>query len=299
LLFAALSVIWGIPYLLIRVAVRDLSPATLVFARTAPAALALVPLAWHRGQVRAVLVRWRWLVAYSVVEIAAPWLLLSTAEERLTSSFSALLVASVPLVGVVLSGVFRREAENVDQRARRVVTEHLGAKRLAGLGVGLSGVAVLAGIDVRGSNLLSLVEVAVVAVGYAGGPLILSRRLSDLPGLGVVSVSVALTAVLYAPWALTHLPHHVSAEVGLSVAGLSVLCTAVAFLAFFALVTEVGPVRATVVTYINPAIALLLGVSVLGEPFTLGLGLGFPLVLAGSVLATGGGRAELEGTAAS
>jgi drug/metabolite transporter (DMT)-like permease len=299
LLFAALSVIWGIPYLLIRVAVRDLSPATLVFARTAPAALVLVPLAWRRGQLSAVLLRWRWLAAYSVVEIAAPWLLLSTAEERLTSSFSALLVASVPLVGVVLSGVFRGGADRLAQHARRGVTEHMELKRLVGLAIGLGGVAVLAGVDVRGSDLPSLLEVAAVAVGYAGGPLILSRRLSDLPGLGVVAASVAFTAVLYAPWALTHLPHHVSAEVGLSVAGLTVFCTAVAFLAFFALVTEVGPVRATVVTYINPAVALLLGVSVLGEPFTLGLGLGFPLVLVGSVLATGGRRAELEGTAAS
>jgi drug/metabolite transporter (DMT)-like permease len=299
LLFAALSVIWGIPYLLIRVAVRDLSPATLVFARTAPAALVLVPLAWRRGQLSAVLARWRWLVAYSVVEIAAPWLLLSTAEERLTSSFSALLVASVPLVGVVLSSVFRGGADRLAQHARRGVTEHMELKRLAGLVIGLGGVAVLAGVDVRGSDLLSLLEVAAVAVGYAGGPLILSRRLSDLPGLGVVAASVAFTAVLYAPWALTHLPHHVSAEVGLSVAGLTVFCTAVAFLVFFALVTEVGPVRATVVTYINPVVALLLGVSVLGEPFTLGLGLGFPLVLVGSVLATGGRRAELEGTAAS
>ncbi len=299
MLFAALSVIWGIPYLLIRVAVRELSPATLVFARTAPAALVLVPLAWHRGQVRAVLVRWRWLVAYSVVEIAAPWLLLSTAEERLTSSFSALLVASVPLVGVVLSGVFSGGADRLSQHARRGVTEHMDVKRLAGLAIGLGGVAVLAGVDVRGSDLPSLLEVAVVAIGYAGGPLILSRRFADLPGLGVVAISLAFTAVVYAPWALTHVPHHVSAEVGLSVAGLAVFCTAVAFLAFFALVTEVGPVRATVVTYINPAVALLLGVSVLGEPFTLGLGLGFPLVLAGSVVATGGRRAELEGTAAS
>ena len=279
---------------MIRIAVRDFSPATLVFARTAPASLVLVPLALHRGEVAAVLRRWRWMVAYSLVEIAAPWLLLSTAEERLTSSFSALLVASVPLVGVVLSRVVPRRAGPEEQHAGRQAFEHFGTRRLAGLGIGLVGVAVLAGIDVRGSDLVSLLEVAVVAVGYAAGPLILSRYLSDLPGLGVVSVSLALTAVVYAPWALTHPPQHVTAEVGLSVAGLAVICTAVAFLVFFALVTEVGAVRATVVTYINPAVALLLGVSVLGEPFTLGLGLGFPLVLAGSVLATGGSVTQPE-----
>jgi drug/metabolite transporter (DMT)-like permease len=297
LLFAALSVIWGIPYLLIRVAVRDLSPATLVFARTAPAALALVPLALRRGEVGAVLRRWRWMVAFATIEIAVPWLLLGSAEEHLTSSFSALLVASVPLVAVVLGGALRRRVGRPDDQAGPGIVEKVDARRLAGLGIGLAGVAVLAGVNVRGSNFLSLLEVTAVVVGYASGPLILSRRLSDLPGLGVVSVSFALTAIVYAPWALTHLPRHVTAEVGLSVAGLTVICTAVAFLVFFALVTEVGAVRATVVTYVNPAVALLLGVSVLGEPFTLGLGLGFPLVLAGSVLATGGRLAEPEGRA--
>jgi drug/metabolite transporter (DMT)-like permease len=232
------------------------------------------------------------MLAYSVIEIAVPWLLLSTAEKRLTSSFSALLVASVPLVGVLLSRTIPRRTGPESQE--RHALEHFGTRRLAGLVIGLMGVAVLAGVDAKGSDVVSLLEVAVVAVGYAAGPLILSRYLSDLPGLGVVSVSLVFTALVYAPWGLTHPPHHLTVEVALCVAGLAVICTATAFLVFFALVTEVGAVRATVVTYINPAVALLLGVSVLGEPFTLGLGLGFPLVLAGSVLATGGSATQPE-----
>ena len=124
-------------------------------------------------------------------------------------------------------------------------------------------------------------------VGYALGPLIVSRRLSDLPSLGVIGVAMALTALCYAPFALTRLPRHVDPEVGLSVVGLSLICTALAFVLFFALIAEVGPSRSTVITYCNPAVAILLGVVVLGEPFTAGLALGFPLILVGSVLATG------------
>lgn len=289
MLFGSLGVIWGIPYLLIRVAVREMSPGTLVFWRTMPAALALVALALHRGHLRPLIAHWRWLMVYTIVEIAVPWLLLSTAEERLTSSFSALLVASVPLIGVLLGAVSGRGRDPRDHGPGRRLAERVDVRRLTGLGVGLAGVAVLTGVDVRGSNMWSLVEVAVVAMGYAAGPLILSRELADLPALGVVSVSLALTAIAYAPWALSHPPRHVTAETTASIVGLAVFCTAIAFLLFYTLIAEIGPVRATVITYVNPAVALLLGVSLLGESFTLGLGLGFPLVLLGSFLATRSG----------
>jgi len=158
---------------------------------------------------------------------------------------------------------------------------------MAAVVIGFAGVAVLVGLDVGHSNRLALGEVGIVAVGYALGPLIVSRRLTDLPSLGVIGVAMALTALFYAPFALTRLPRHVDAEVGLSVAGLALICTALAFVLFFALIAEVGPSRATVITYFNPAVAILLGVVVLGEPFTAGLALGFPLILLGSVLATG------------
>ena len=272
-LFLAMSLIWGTPYLMIRVAVRDLDPGVLVFARTAPAALLLLPAAWRRGLFRPLAGRWRWILAYTLVELALPWLCLSSAEVHLPSSLSSLLVATVPLVAAVL-GVATGSAER------------LGVRRLAGLALGLGGVVVLVGIDLHGAHPWSLAEVAVVAVGYAAGPLIISRRLSDLPGISVVWASLVLTAVAYAPWALTHRPRHVSGEVGLSVLGLAVLCTAVAFVLFFRLIAEVGPARATVITYINPAVALVLGVVGLDEAFTAGLAIGFPLVLAGSVLAT-------------
>jgi drug/metabolite transporter (DMT)-like permease len=126
----------------------------------------------------------------------------------------------------------------------------------------------------------------VVALGYSLGPLIISRKLNDLPDLGVVGVALGLTAIGYAPFALTRIPRHVGPEVWAALLGLTLVCTALAFLLFFALIAEIGPARSTVITYVNPAVAVLLGVVVLGEPFTTGIAIGFPLILAGSVLAT-------------
>ncbi len=268
-----MCVIWGIPYLLIRVAIREISPPTLVFARTAPAALLLIPLALHRGQLRPLLAQWRWVVVYTVVELAIPWLLLSRAEQHLTSSVAGLLIASVPLISALLYRASRN-------------TEPLDRRRLLGLVIGFAGVAALVGIDAEGTNIVAVAEVGVCALGYSLGPLIISRRLADLPGLGVVAASVALVAVGYAPVALTHLPPDLSAEVIGSVAVLAFICTALAFVLFFQLIVEVGPARATVITYVNPAIAIVLGVTLLSEPFTVGIAVGFPLILVGSVLAT-------------
>jgi drug/metabolite transporter (DMT)-like permease len=269
-----MSVIWGCPYLLIRVAVREMSPATLVFARTLPAAILLVPLAIHRGLLRPLIPQWRWIVAYTVAEIALPWLFISRAEQHLTSSVAGLLVATVPLVAVVIYRVVSPSTETISRR------------RLLGLIVGFAGVGALVGLDLRGTDLVAVAEVAVPAAGYSLGPLIISRRLSAFPSLGVISASVALTAVVYAPAALTHLPTHISLEVLGAVGGLAFVCTALAFLLFFELIVEIGPSRSIVITYLNPAVAVLLGVVLLGEHFTAGIAVGFPLILVGSYLAT-------------
>jgi drug/metabolite transporter (DMT)-like permease len=286
LLFGSLCVIWGIPYLLIRVSVRELTPATLVFGRTALASALLLPVAAKRGELRALVTRWRPLLAFAVIEIAAPWLLLGSAEQRLTSSLTGLLLAAVPLIGAVVAGVSGDD-------------DPIGGRRLVGLLLGLGGVSALVGLDVGGTSVTSLAEVGIVAVCYAVGPIVLSRSLSDLPRLGVIAVSLTACAVGYAPVAALQLPSKVPAgRVLTSVATLAVVCTAVAFIVFFALIAEVGPARATVITYVNPAVAALLGVTVLSEPFTLGMGAGFALVLAGSFLATQpnrspGGRPEI------
>jgi drug/metabolite transporter (DMT)-like permease len=275
ILFAAMCVIWGIPYLLIKVGVGALSPASLVLVRTGLAAVLLLPIAAARGELRVLLPCWKPLVAYTVAELTVPWLFLSSAEQRLSSSLAGLLVAAVPLVGVVLARIAGD-------------AERLGARRLIGLLVGLGGVAVLVWGDFGGGNAVAFAEMAVVAIGYALGPFILSRSLSELPGLGVVAVSLALTAVLYLPVGIAQLPARwPSGRVLAAILVLAVVCTAIAFLLFFALIDEVGPVRATVITYVNPAVAVALGVAFLSEPFTPTIAIGSVLILAGSVLATG------------
>ena len=271
-LFAAMCVLWGMPYLLIKIAVEELTPAQLVLLRTALAALVLLPWAAARGQLGPVLRHWRPLLAFTALELAVPWLLLADAEQALTSSLTGLLVAAVPLVAA-FAGRLAGHGERLDRT------------RLLGLGIGIAGVAALVGIDVRGGDLLSVAEVGVVVVCYAVAPLVISRWLADVPSTGVAAAGLAITAAVYAPIGAPGLSVP-SGRVIAAVAVLTLACTVAALLAFFALIAEAGPHRALVITFVNPAVALLLGIAILGEPLTLGAVVGFPLVVVGCVLAT-------------
>jgi drug/metabolite transporter (DMT)-like permease len=274
LLFIAMSVIWGISYLFIRIAVKELSPVVLVFVRCAISALILLPIVLARGELRGLFKHWLPLVAFAAVEIGIPWYMLSSAEQKITSSLAGLLVSAVPLVGVVIATAFGNR-------------EHLGLASISGLLLGLAGVAAIVGFDLRASSLLALVEMAVVVVCYAAGPVIVSRYLSEAPSMGVTAVALAGCALVYAPLAAFQWPRSVPhLDVIASVLVLAVVCTALAFVLFFALIAAIGPVRATVITYINPAVAAVVGVLVLHENFTAGMLIGFVLVLAGSGLAT-------------
>jgi drug/metabolite transporter (DMT)-like permease len=274
LLFAAMCVIWGIPYLLIRVSVKEVSPATLVLARTAIAAALLLPVAAFRRELRPVLAHWFPVLTFAAIEIALPWVLLGAAEQHVSSSLTGLLIAAVPLVGSVIA-------------LTTGTRERFGLQRGTGLLLGLAGVGAIVGVNVRGAKIGPLAEIGLVAVCYAVGPFILQRWLADLPALGVIAASLGVTTVAYVPIAAFSLPDRMpSLKVTGSVIALAVVCTAIAFLLFFALIAEIGAVRATVITYVNPAVAAALGVGLLGERFTPGMGVGFALVLAGSVLAT-------------
>ena len=274
LLFVAMCLIWGIPYLFIRIAVSELTPATLVFMRTGIAALVLLPIAIRLGGLRSLLDKWRPLVIFATIEIGIPWLALSTAEQQISSSLAGLLISAVPLVGTVIAPLFGNR-------------DRMGPVNMAGLLLGLVGVAAIVGFDLRATGWLPLVEMAVVVVGYAVGPAVLSRYLAGLPSVSVTAVSLAMCAIAYAPVAALQWPHRVpSTGVIASVAVLALVCTALAFLIFFALIAEIGPVRATVITYINPAVAAGAGILVLHETFNAGMGVGFVLVLIGSTLAT-------------
>jgi drug/metabolite transporter (DMT)-like permease len=273
-LFGLMSITWGIPYLFIRIAVDEITPAMLVFVRTSIGAAILLPIALVRVDLRAVLARWRWVVAFAAVEIAVPWVMLGSAEQHVSSSLAGLLIAGVPLVGTALA-------------LTTGGADRLGRTGLLGLLVGLVGVAAIVGADFQASDMTALLQILVVVVGYAVGPAILSRRLGGLPSVGVMALSLSLCAVLYAPIAAVQWPSVVpSANVLSAIAILGVLCTAVAFLLFAELITEIGPVRATVITYVNPAVAAVLGVLVLRETFTPAMGIGLALVILGSTLAT-------------
>ena len=273
-LFAAMSVIWGIPYLLIKVAVGGVEPPVLVLARVTIGAALLLPIAIRRRELTPLLSRWRWVALFAFVEIIVPWLLLSEAETRLSSSLSGLLIASVPILVAVIGRITGGQ-------------DRLTAARWAGLLVGLGGVALLVAGGGTHGQAGQVAEVLLVAVCYAIGPLVVARKLSDLPSLGVTAASLSFAAIVYAPIAALTWPSVVPAtKVLAALAALAVVCTALAFLAFFALIAEAGPARATVITYVNPAVAVVLGVLVLGERLTVTMGVAFAAILGGSELAT-------------
>ena len=271
-LFLALGLLWGMPYLLIRIAVSAIDPLVVAGARTLIGALLLLPLALQRNALAAGFSQWKWMLAYTIIEINVPWLLLGHAETRLNSSTAGLLIAVVPLFAAVI--------------VTRLGHERLEPRRLLGLGIGFAGVALLVGIDIQFSDLPAVAATMVVALCYAIGPIIINRKLADVPAAGVVTASLILATLIYAPFVPFLWPEHVPASAAWSVVGLGTLCTAAAFMVFFALIAEVGPARATVITYVNPAVAIVLGALVLSEPLTLGMAIGFPLVIAGSVLGT-------------
>ncbi|UWZ38577.1 DMT family transporter [Dactylosporangium roseum] len=276
ILFVAMCVVWGIPYLLIKVAVREVGPADLVFLRTALGAVLLLPIALARKELRASLRPWLPLLVYTAVEISLPWLLLSDAERYVDSSFTGLVIAGVPLVAAILARLTNRD-------------EQLTAARVGGLLVGFAGVALLLGFHVGAAGPVPMLELVGVVVCYAIGPLVIERWLADVPRYGVAAASLVVGAVMFAPVAVPNLPdlaRTVSPAPALAVLGLSVICTALAFVLFFALVAEVGGVRATVITFVNPAVAVILGWMVLGEDVTVLTGVAFVLILLGSVLAT-------------
>jgi len=279
LLFAAMGVIWGIPYLLIKVADGGVSVPVLVCTRVAIGSLLLLPVAIRGGHLGALRGYIPWLAAFTAVEIVGPFALLSTAERHLPSSTSGLLIAAVPIFSALLAWLTRSG-------------DRLTAIRWAGLAIGLAGVALLAGPGAGRGGTLPVILALLTALGYSIGPLIANRKLADLPPVAVNAVCLGTAALLYAPFAALTWPHSRPSPAVLgALAGLGVICTAAGFLVFFALIAEAGPARATVITYINPAVAVVLGVLVLGEHLTAAIVVSFALILGGSVLATRPGSA--------
>lgn len=274
-LFSLMGVVWGVPYLMIKVAVDQVSPPVVVFTRCTLGAVLLLPFALRQGGLpRTVRAHWRPMLAFACLEIMVPWFTLTDAERHLSSSTSGLLIAGVPIVGLTVARLLGD-------------TERLGARRLTGLVLGLSGVTVLTLPHLTGGDARSLAEVLVTVVGYATAPVIAARRMKDVPSLHLTSACLTLAAVVYAVPAMVTWPSSVPSSSALAaLAGLGVLCTAVAFVAFLELIKEAGPTRATVITYVNPAVAVAAGALFLSERLTPTVLAAFALILAGSVLAT-------------
>ena len=277
LLFAVMSVIWGVPYLLIKVAVEHVEPAVVVFARTSLAGIALLAVARRAGALRPAFARWKPVLAFAAIEMAGPWLLLTNAERRLPSGVTGLLVSCVPIVGAVAAYALG------DRSALRLV-------RVAGIAVGLGGVALIVGGDLRGHGgvpWVSVAEVLLVCVGYATAPFIVARKLGDVPSIGVVAIALVAVAIVVAPLAWAGRPGAMPPATALwALLGLAVVCTGIAFVVFFQLIAEVGPARATLITFVNPAVAVVVGALALNEHITAATVGGFVLVIGGCYLAT-------------
>lgn len=277
--FAAMSLIWGIPYLLIRIAVRHgVTPGFLAFGRVALAAIVLLVLAWRAGSLRTLRGHWGVMLVYAVAEIVIPFSLIAFGEQRVSSSLTAILISTTPLFAALIAVRFNR-------------SERPTPVRVVGLAAGFGGVVALVGIDVAGSGseLIGAAAILVGAVGYAIGATLVRLRLTALDPRATMGGSLAIAAVLLAPYAALDPPAAVPGPGAIAcIVALGLVCTALAFVVYTILIAEAGTTRATVITYINPLVAVALGVSLLGEQLGLGAIAGLLLILAGSWLSTDG-----------
>ena len=279
LLFIAISVFWGIPYFFIKIAVRELDPAVVVFARAAIAASVLIPLAASRQMLRPLFRHWPILLLFSCIHMVGAFLLISYGEQHVSSSLTSLLIAANPLIVALLALSFAK-------------SERINGPRLGGLLIGMVGLVVLLGFDVRGDGQmwLGVAFILLAATGYAIGALMLKHRpLVELPRIAVAAAECSITTMLLLPFVVSRLPSKLpSLDVLASLLLLGLICTALALPTFFALIAEVGASRGTVITYVNPAVAVLLGVTILQEPVSIATIAGFLLIIAGSWISTTG-----------
>lgn len=279
ILFIACGIAWGMPYAFISIAVEQFDVATIIFARVVIGAAVLIPFAIYRKAIMPALKQWRWVLAFAVLEMVGPWFLITNAERTVSSGLTGLLIALVPFWGVFIAYFY-----NGDKSVKH-------PKTIFGLVIGFVGLLLLVGIDATTENLdlLGVGAVVLASLGYAIAPAISSKKIGHLDSAGVISLSMVIVAIVYAVPGLMALPADIPTanfEGWMALAVLGVICSAIAFILFFDLIKEIGSARATLITYPNTAIAFLLGIVFLSEPVTLGMILGFPLVLIGSYFAS-------------
>lgn len=278
-LFILVGFLWGVPYLFIKIAVdpdNGFSPAAVVCLRTAIGAAILIPLAMGQGQLGAAIRGIKYVAPYALLEMIGPWILIGTAEQKISSGLAGLLIASVPIWATIFASM----------RGDKTVWHH---KRLMGIVVGFIGLIAVVGFEsiAGGSDPLSIAMVLVAAIGYSYAVMMVQGALPHVSGIAINAVAMAITAIFYLPLTIIQWPtHQISSDAINAIIGLGVLSTGAAFVAFFALAAIIGVARGSLVTYLNTAFAVVLGVIILDEPFTTGMAIGLPLVLIGSYFAS-------------
>ena len=275
--FAVSGLFWGIPYLLMKVAVEDIPPAVIVCGRVLIGAAILIPIAIHQKVLMDAIRGWRFVLPYAIFEMMIPWILITNAEKKISSGLAGLLVATVPIWSTIFASM------NGDKTVWH-------SKRLVGIAVGFAGLVGLVGYEsIFGeTDIISILMILVAAISYSFAVNMISIKLPDVSGIAINGMAMFITAIAYAPLMILQWPaaNTVSPEAILSLAALGVFCTALAFISFFIVMKEIGPARASIGTYVNTAVAVVLGVLILSEPLTLGIIIGLPLVMIGSFLAS-------------
>ena len=275
-LFGLVGVLWGVPYLFMKVAVEELATPVIVFSRLFIGAVVLIPLALHQKAIRPALKYWPYIALYAILEMVIPWTLITNAQKELSSGVVALLVSTVPIWATLFA-----HHTGDSTAAHRT--------RIFGIAIGLVGITFLVGFETLNDvgNIRSLIQVLIASVSYAYAVNMITRKTPGISGIAINGLAMLLSTVIFAPFALTHLPTaSPSTNAVLATVGLGVICTAFAFWVFFLVLDEIGAARASLVVYPNTAVAVVLGIFLLDEKITLAIAIGLPLVLVGSYFAS-------------
>lgn len=275
-LFALVGVLWGVPYLFMKVAVDELSTPVIVFSRLLIGALVLIPIAIHQKTLRIALQYWPYIAVYAILEMVIPWTLITNAQKDLSSGVVALLVATVPIWATLFA-----HHTGDSTAAHRT--------RIFGIGIGFVGIAFLVGFETLNDfgNARALIQVLIASISYAYAVNMITRKAPNTSGIAINGLAMVLSTIIFAPFAITHMPTETpSTNAILATVGLGIICTAVAFWIFFLVLEEIGAARASLVVYPNTAVAVVLGIFLLDEKITLAIAFGLPMVLLGSYFAS-------------
>jgi len=259
-----------------KIAVDTFTPSVIVFGRVIIGAALLIPIALKQGLVRDILKGWKYVIPYAFAEMIGPWFLISSAQKSITSGLAGLLVATVPIWATIFASI------NGDKTVWH-------STRLFGLIFGFAGLVALIGIEsiTGNSSITSISMVLLAAMLYAYAVNMISKKMPGASGVALNGVAMGIAAIFFAPFAYAQWPTGAIPQSAIwSIIGLGVLCTALAFVIFFKVMDDIGPARASLVTYINTSFAVVLGVLILSEPLTLGIMVGLPMVLVGSYFAS-------------